>query len=188
VVSGTRDDYTDHPTVAFLLVEVSDTTLASDRLRKGSLYARAGVLDYWILNLVDEQLEVYRDPRTDAAKPYGFGYASVTILKKGQTVTRWQTLAPPSRSPISCKQLGHRFEIFNLRNALPKFFFDSHDGGKHRARTAGTGAAQAHPQHALLDGEHLDADAVQGQGGSHFLRQDPRHARLQFLHHLLLVA
>src|SRR5437763_345690 len=57
VVAGTVDDYTDHPTSALLLVEVSETTLAFDRGRKGSLYAAAGVQDYWIVNLVERQLE-----------------------------------------------------------------------------------------------------------------------------------
>jgi len=80
VVVGRREDYSDHPTTAVLIVEVSDTTLAYDRTRKASLYARAGIADYWIVNLTDNQVEVYRDPRPDASQPYGHGYASVTTL------------------------------------------------------------------------------------------------------------
>ena len=45
-----------------LVVEVADTSLALDRLRKGGLYARAGIADYWVANLIDEVLEVYREP------------------------------------------------------------------------------------------------------------------------------
>jgi Uma2 family endonuclease len=63
VVPGNARDYWDaHPATALLLVEVSDTTLEYDRQRKGSLYARAGIEDYWIVNIIDRCIEVYRDP------------------------------------------------------------------------------------------------------------------------------
>jgi len=80
VVSGHRADYRDHPTTAVLIVEVSDTSLDYDRTRKASLYARAGIRDYWIFNLVDRQVEVYRGPAPDATQPYGHGYTSTTTL------------------------------------------------------------------------------------------------------------
>jgi Uma2 family endonuclease len=38
------------------------TSLALDRIRKGALYARAGIEDYWVVNLKPEVLEVYREP------------------------------------------------------------------------------------------------------------------------------
>jgi Uma2 family endonuclease len=63
VVAGTPRDYWDaHPRTAALLVEVSDATPEYDRRRKGSLYARAGVCDFWIVNLVERCIEVYREP------------------------------------------------------------------------------------------------------------------------------
>jgi Uma2 family endonuclease len=65
IVPGTPRDYPEHPTSALLIVEVSDTTLAFDRGQKRRLYAAAGIADYWVLNLVDQQLEVYRDPLDD---------------------------------------------------------------------------------------------------------------------------
>jgi Uma2 family endonuclease len=81
VVAARADGYASaHPQTALLLVEVSDTTLASDRSRKGSLYARAGIADYWIVNLVDGQLEVYRNPRPNPAQQYGYEYADTMIL------------------------------------------------------------------------------------------------------------
>ena len=46
-----------------LLIEVSDTSLAKDRLEKSRLYAEAGIVEYWIVNLVDGCIEIYRDPR-----------------------------------------------------------------------------------------------------------------------------
>lgn len=64
VVAGTIRDYRDHhPTTALLVVEVPDTSLDFDRETKGRLYARAGVPEYWLLNLNDAVLEVYRQPR-----------------------------------------------------------------------------------------------------------------------------
>jgi Uma2 family endonuclease len=95
IVAGRREDYTDHPTTALLIVEVSDTSLAFDRENKGSLYARMGIIDYWIVNLVHRQLEVYRRPITDAAQPYGHRYADVTLLSRPAVVT---PLAAPTVS------------------------------------------------------------------------------------------
>ena len=77
VVQGTaRQHMATHPTSAVLIIEVADSSLNYDRRRKGSLYARAGIADYWLLNLVDNRLEVYRDPIPDAAQLYGHRYAS----------------------------------------------------------------------------------------------------------------
>src|SRR5437762_1340115 len=50
---------------AALFVEVSDTTLTQDRGPKKRIYARANIPQYWIINLVDRQIEMYREP--DAA-------------------------------------------------------------------------------------------------------------------------
>lgn len=68
------------PTTALLVVEISDSTLSYDRRRKGSLYAKAGIADYWIVNLNRGQLEVYRQPIADPSRRYGFGYSSVDVL------------------------------------------------------------------------------------------------------------
>jgi Uma2 family endonuclease len=65
VVPGTMEDYTEHhPIVSdcLLLVEISDSTLAKDRGTKLIDYARAGITDYWIVNLVHKRLEIYRQP------------------------------------------------------------------------------------------------------------------------------
>jgi Uma2 family endonuclease len=88
VVQGTSAQYRNaHPTTAVLIVEVSDTTLSYDRRRKGSLYARAGIQDYWIVNLAQRQVEVYRDPVPDATQLYGYRYASRTDLAAPATVS-----------------------------------------------------------------------------------------------------
>ncbi len=60
-----------HPTpmVIDLLVEVSNTTLESDREDKIPLYARDGIAVYWIVNVVDRIIEVYTDPDPTASPP-----------------------------------------------------------------------------------------------------------------------
>jgi Uma2 family endonuclease len=99
-IVGRRDDYyaSAHPTPAdvLLLVEVSDTSLAYDRETKGPLYARAGIADYWILNLVDRQLEVFREPTAA-------GYADVQVLVPGDAV---QPLSFPTISIAVSSLLG----------------------------------------------------------------------------------
>lgn len=63
VVPGRPADYRHaHPARPVLAIEVADSSLAFDRVHKGSLYARAEIHDYWIVNLVDRVLEVHRDP------------------------------------------------------------------------------------------------------------------------------
>ena len=47
---------------------------------KAHLYARAGIADYWIVNLHDRQLEVHRSPGPDPARKGRFRYAEVTIV------------------------------------------------------------------------------------------------------------
>ena len=81
VVPGARADYrAAHPPRPALALEVADSSLDFDREHKGSLYARAGVQDYWIVNLIDRVLEVYRDPGPDPSAPYGWRYRSVETL------------------------------------------------------------------------------------------------------------
>jgi Uma2 family endonuclease len=102
VVSGSFRDYRHgHPPRAVLIVEVAESSLSLDRALKGSLYARARVPDYWIVNTVDRALEVHRDPVADAAARYGWRYTTVATLRVGETVT---SLSAPD-SPISVADL-----------------------------------------------------------------------------------
>jgi Uma2 family endonuclease len=80
VVRGTRQDYRSrHPGPGDIefLVEVSDTLLSWDRREKFSAYARAGVPCYWILNLVDRQLEIFTSPESQ-------GYRDRQVLGPGE--------------------------------------------------------------------------------------------------------
>lgn len=88
LVSGAIRDYIKaHPTHAALIVEISDSSLEYDRTVKASLYARAGIADYWIVNLNQGQLEVRRTPIPDASQRFGYGYAQTLILLPNQSVT-----------------------------------------------------------------------------------------------------
>jgi Uma2 family endonuclease len=70
-----------------LVVEVSYTSLNFDRRQKASLYARKGLEDYWVSNLKNETVEVYRDPQADPAAPFGFRYTSKTVYQRGEVVS-----------------------------------------------------------------------------------------------------
>ena len=82
-----RDFLSSHPARPVLVVEVAETRLALDREEKGSLYARARVPEYWILNLRDRLLEVYRQPHPDGSAPHGWTYRSCHDLAAGEHVT-----------------------------------------------------------------------------------------------------
>jgi Uma2 family endonuclease len=66
-----------------LVVEVAESTLAGDRGDKARIYARAGVVCYWIVNLVDRQVEVYTAPTGPAATP---AYAAQQVFAVGASV------------------------------------------------------------------------------------------------------
>ena len=87
VVAGPRRDYRHgHPAHPVLIVEVADSSLELDRRVKASLYARARIVDYWIVNLVEEAVEVYRDPVAAMDAPYGWRYGSTVTLRAGNDV------------------------------------------------------------------------------------------------------
>jgi Uma2 family endonuclease len=102
VVPGNVEDYrTAHPERPVLTLEISLSMLASDRVNKGSLYARAGLTDYWVLNLIDRVLEVYRDPVPDGAAPFGWRYARREIVPPSGRIA---PLAAPS-APVAIADL-----------------------------------------------------------------------------------
>lgn len=82
VIRGGPRSYKDGlPTTAVLVVEISDTTLRYDRTTKASLYAAAGIEDYWILNLKARQLEVLRSPVEQARQKFGWAYLEKLEIK-----------------------------------------------------------------------------------------------------------
>jgi Uma2 family endonuclease len=87
VRGGPRDYAAAHPAEPVLVVEVSLTRFAFDRKYKSSLYARAGRPEYWIVNLIDRELEVRRRPARSPAAPYGWDYTSVDVLSAQDSVS-----------------------------------------------------------------------------------------------------
>jgi Uma2 family endonuclease len=100
VVPGSLDDYgRAHPSRPVLTVEVAVSSLGVDRQHKGSVYARAGLTDYWVLNLMDRVLEVYRQPVADSAAPFGWRYGHSEVLGADARVT--PLAAPAAIIPIA---------------------------------------------------------------------------------------
>jgi Uma2 family endonuclease len=63
VVPGRPRDYAGHPTTADLVIEVADSSLDFDTNQKRLLYARAGLREYWVVDINGRRLLVYRDPQ-----------------------------------------------------------------------------------------------------------------------------
>lgn len=75
-----------HPTVKDLIlaIEISDSTLKYDKEIKLSLYAEAGINNYWIVNLVDRCLEVYSNPFSNNQE--NFNYRNKSIILSDEKV------------------------------------------------------------------------------------------------------
>jgi Uma2 family endonuclease len=72
VVRGNKRTYLarhPRPKDVGLLIEISEASLQQDRIDKGRIYARARISCYWIINLIDRQIEVYTDPTGPARNP-----------------------------------------------------------------------------------------------------------------------
>jgi len=100
VVAGMPRDYVAaHPSTAALVVEVADSSLRLDRRVKANVYARAGVSEYWIVNLVAHTLEVYRDPQPAADAANDWAYRSTdTLSPPADVAPLW---APGVRIPLA---------------------------------------------------------------------------------------
>jgi len=88
-----------HPSRALLIVEVAETSYRIDRDYKASLYARAGIADYWIIDLVHDALEVHRDPEISPDALHGWRYRHVVTLRPPATVA--PLVAPSSAIPVA---------------------------------------------------------------------------------------
>lgn len=88
------------PADILLLVEVSDTTLRFDLRNKALLYARAGIEDYWVADVVGRRLFVHRNPtQTGYAEVIEYGdNATVTPLARPDAVVLVSELLPPVQS------------------------------------------------------------------------------------------
>jgi len=86
VALDTPTNEANRPTSAALVVEVAESSLAYDRDRKGPLYAAAGLQEYWLVNLPERCLEVYRQPVPEAASFSGWRYQERQTLSDGEHV------------------------------------------------------------------------------------------------------
>jgi Uma2 family endonuclease len=88
IVPGSARDYTTRtPTKAIMIVEVSDSTLFFDTTTKAELYATAGVPEYWVIDINNRQLHVYRDP---VGLPKGLGataYRKFVVYAESESVS-----------------------------------------------------------------------------------------------------
>jgi len=78
--------YEDHhptPSEIYLIIEVADTTLRTDLGIKANLYAQSGIADYWVLDVNNRQLHVFREPSQD-------GYQSLVILAHDASISPLQ--------------------------------------------------------------------------------------------------
>jgi Uma2 family endonuclease len=79
VIAGSRRDLAGRtPTTAVMIVEVADSSLAMDTTTKAELYATAGVPDYWVIDLENRKLIVFRDP---VPLPAGLGATAYRTRK-----------------------------------------------------------------------------------------------------------
>src|SRR5438552_3708886 len=94
-----RDDVDGHPARPVLVIEVADSSLRFDRRQKSRLYARAGLAEYWIVNIVDHALEIYREPERETDEREDWTYRSVDALRPPATVT--PLAAPHARIAVA---------------------------------------------------------------------------------------
>jgi Uma2 family endonuclease len=99
VILGSPRTVITQPTTALLVIEVADTTLATDLGLKSHLYAQANILDYWVLVLNNLCLHVFRNPIADPTALRGYRYSSVQVLSQTQTIT--PVALPSAAIPIS---------------------------------------------------------------------------------------
>jgi Uma2 family endonuclease len=76
-----------HPSRPVLIVEVAETSYRIDHGYKASLYARAGVPEYWLVDVVRETVEVHRNPEASSEAMHGWRYATIETLRPPATIT-----------------------------------------------------------------------------------------------------
>lgn len=82
IARGQADDYLSahpQPENILLVIEVSESTLAYDQNTKLALYSEALISDYWIFNLVANQLELYTRPYQDAKGNFGYRFKQIAL-------------------------------------------------------------------------------------------------------------
>jgi Uma2 family endonuclease len=105
IVQNRADDYLNsHPSPedVLLIIEISDSSLSYDQEEKLSLYAEAGITNYWIFNLLENHLEVNSEPYQGLLGKFGYGVKRIILPN--------QAIAIPF-SPDSSLNLSRIFPI-----------------------------------------------------------------------------
>jgi Uma2 family endonuclease len=79
-------DYADHhptPSEVYLIIEVADSSFKYDRETKAKVYAKSGIADYWVLDVIDRKLHVFREPTQE-------GYQTEVIFSEEARVSPLQ--------------------------------------------------------------------------------------------------
>ena len=74
------------PTLPDLVIEISDSSYHYDTIEKASLYASAGIPEYWVLDLRTRRLEVRQQPGAESDGAFGYSYRSIRIFHEEQQV------------------------------------------------------------------------------------------------------
>ena len=80
IVTEPGDYIEDHPAWALLVIEVADSSLTKDRGDKARLYAECGVPEYWVVNIPEQVIEVYLDPKGDT-------YQTTITKRRGENLS-----------------------------------------------------------------------------------------------------
>lgn len=86
VISGDVNAISSRPTEPLLIVEISETSLLYDRTVKAELYAESGVAEYWIINLIDRVVELYRHPHQVAGGKWTYDAPAIKRAGDGLDV------------------------------------------------------------------------------------------------------
>ena len=88
IVKGSWDEFIEsHPKTAELVIEIANASVNYDRKNKGSLYAKAQIPEFWLINLIDKCVEVFRKPVKAKDQIFGYKYSSCQILRSGETIS-----------------------------------------------------------------------------------------------------
>ena len=98
VAQRREDDYASHhplPENVLLVIEIANSSLDYDRRVKVPLYAAAGISEYWLVNLREDKIEVYREPTTPALGTPYYRQRQISSVQDTVTPTHFPDCAIP---------------------------------------------------------------------------------------------
>lgn len=95
LVRNRDDNYLSHhpmPDDILLVIEIADSSLDYDRQVKLPLYAEAGIYDYWIVNLLEKQLEIYTTPYQKSTGTFDYRQKQVKLPNETVSIPGFEEL------------------------------------------------------------------------------------------------